>query len=338
MNRSKRRALLLAEIAGLALLAPSPALRFGGGIVTAYGLCTAAAALLAVIVFERLRIRALHLPKNDGPIAVLFRVDALELMLWCIPSALLGARALYVLLRPGYYLFDAGPLSALRLWEGGFLLWGAVLGAMAAACLLARKKKADALALLDGMAVPGLCMIALCRLAERFAGEGLGAWIENPAFARFPFVVMNDYGEWQLAVFLFEAAYALLMTVPVLRARAGKGERIAAALVLYSCGQIVFESLRMDSCLRIGFVRVSQVIAALAVLAVTAWRFAKSGGRRAALKGCILPLACIALIGGVEWALDKTQVSNILLYAVMAALCALMAVNALKNLWKEEKR
>ncbi len=337
MNRSKRKAWLCVELAGLVLLSPSPALRFGGGLITPYGICAAVSALLAVIAFERLRIRALHLPKNDGPIAVLFRVDALELALWCIPSALLGARLAYVLLRPGYYLFDAGLLHALCLWEGGFLLWGAALGAMAAACLLARKRKADALELLDGMAVPGLCMIALCRLAEFFAGEGLGAWIEYPAFSRFPFAVLNDYGEWQLAVFLFEAAYALLVLAPVLRAQAGQGKRLAAALVLYSCGQIVFESLRMDSCLRIGFVRVSQVISALAVLAVTAWRFAKSGGRRAAIRRCVLPLACIAIIGGVEWALDKTQVSNILLYAVMAALCVAMAANALKNLWKEEK-
>ena len=337
MNRSRRKALLALELAGLALLAPSPALRFGGGIVTAYGLCTAAAALLAVIVFERLRIRALHLPKKDGPIAVFFRVDALELALWCVPSALLGARLAYVLLRPGYYLFDMGPLHALCLWEGGFLLWGAVSGAMAAACLLAKKKKENALELLDGMAVPGLLMIALCRLAEVFAGEGLGAWIENPALMRFPIAVSNGYGEWQLAVFLFEAAYALLLIAPVLRAQAGQGKRLAAALVLYGCGQIVFESLRMDSCLRIGFVRVSQVLSALAVLGVTAWQHHLRGGKSAAIRRCVLPLVCIALVGGIEWALDKTQVSNILLYAVMAALCAVMAVNALGGILKNRE-
>ena len=151
---------------------------------------------------------------------------------------------------------------------------------------------------------------------------------------RFPIAVSNGYGEWQLAVFLFEAAYALLLIAPVLRAQAGQGKRLAAALVFYGCGQIVFESLRMDSCLRIGFVRVSQVLSALAVLGVTAWQHHLRGGKSAAIRRCALPLICSALAGGIEWALDKTQVSNILLYAVMAALCAVMAVNALGGILK----
>jgi len=328
MNRRKRKALLALELVLLALLAPSPALRFGGGNVTPYGVCTAAAALLAVFLFERLRLRAVKRPV-DGPIAVIFRVDALELALCCIPAALIGARLLYCAMRPGYYLFDMGLLNVLCLWEGGFLLYGAAAGAMLAAAWLAKRKKTSVAELLDQLAVPGLAVIVLCRLAELFVGEGLGPWLENPAFARFPMAVENAYGEWQLAVFLFEACFALLAIVPVLRVKAGEGKRMAAALALYACGQVFFESLRMDSCLRIGFVRVSQVMSALVILAVTAWLRKKRCGRRAALHGCIVPLACIAVVGGIEWALDKTQVGNVPLYILMAALCAVMAVNAL---------
>ena len=35
-------------------------------------------------------------------------------------------------------------------------------------------------------------------------------------------------------------------------------------------------------------------------------------------------LLCAALVGGIEWALDKTPVSNVLLYGVMIAACAAM--------------
>lgn len=332
MSRRKKKALLALELVFLAVLAPSPALRFDGGIVTLYGVCTTFAALLALVLFERLRLRTIKLPK-DGPIAVILRVDALELALCVIPAALLGARLLYVMMRPGYYLADIW--SALCLWEGGFLLYGAVLGVLLAAARLAKKRKTGVLSLWDQIAVPGLAMVAVCRLAEGFAGEGLGAWIESSAFARFPFAVQNAYSEWQLAVFLFEACFAVLIIVPVLRVKGGEGRRLAWALVLYASAQIVFESMRMDSCLRIGFVRVSQVISALVLLAVTAWLQGKA--RNDAVGRCAVTLACIALIGGIEWALDKTQVGCLLLYAAMAALCALMAANALCMRKKDTK-
>ena len=132
-------------------------------------------------------------------------------------------------------------------------------------------------------------------------------------------------------------AFLMALLMLLLRVKAGKGERMLSALLWYACCQVVLESLRMDSCLRIGFVRVSQVLSALAVLGVTAWQHHLRGGKSAAIRRCALPLICIALVGGIEWALDKTQVSNILLYAVMAALCAVMAVNALGGILKNRE-
>ena len=136
---------------------------------------------------------------------------------------------------------------------------------------------------------------------------------------------------------LFEACYAALIIVPVLRAKGNKGKKTMLALALYAGAQIVFESLRMDSCLRIGFVRVSQVISALVLLAVTAWIQKNAAGKRAVLGRCAVTLICVACIGAIEWALDKTQVDNLLLYIVMAALCALMAANALCIKRKDKK-
>lgn len=328
MNRRKRQLCLALMLLLLPALAPSPALRYGGGAVTAYGVCTALAAAAGVWLFERLRVRrVIGTKRKDGPIAVLFRVDALELALWCIPAALAGARALYVLLRPGYYLFDAGIGHAFALWEGGFLLYGAAAGAMLAAAQLAKKKGESPAALLDDMAAPGLLAIALCRLAEPLAGEGLGPWMENPELCRFPLAVQNGFGEWQLAVFLFEALAALAIMAAVLGVRAGAGRRLRTALAMYSAAQIVLESLRMDGVLRIGFVRVSQALAALVLLALSAG--ARRGNRRAAMRrGALVILGSVA-IGGIEWALDKTQTPNLLLYAAMALVCAGLAANAL---------
>ena len=99
------------------------------------------------------------------------------------------------------------------------------------------------------------------------------------------------------------------------------------ALLLYACCQVVCESLRVDSCPRVGFVRVSQVISAVVILAVTLIRALRAGGRRQAALRAVAMLACAGLVGGIEWALDKTPVDNRILYLVMAAACAAMAVN-----------
>ena len=179
---------------------------------------------------------------------------------------------------------------------------------------------------LDELAAPGLLAIAIARLGEWPTGEGVGAWIENEAMMRLPFAVMNAYEEWQLAVFLFEAAAALLLLIPVLKKRAGSGERILTALLLFASCQVMLESLRMDSCLKIGFVRVAQVISAVVILAVTAIR-ASRRGKKALVRRCALVLLGTALVGGMEWALEKTPVSNALIYALMFAVCAGFAVN-----------
>ena len=91
--------------------------------------------------------------------------------------------------------------------------------------------------------------------------------------------------------------------------------------------QVLLESLRMDGCLKIGFVRVSQVLSAVVILTVTVLHAMGRGGRKAAIQRVLIFVLCAGGVGGIEWALDKTPISNLLLYAVMAAFCAAMYVN-----------
>lgn len=327
MNRRIKVALLVLMLAALVGLVPSPTLAMER---TPYGACVALAGLAAVLTLRLMRLAWVkrRYGQADGPTAVVFKVETLDLALWCIPAAFVGARLLYCLMRFSFYFLETGPLSVLRTWEGGFMLYGAAFTALLAAGLLARHRGADVAATLDELAVPGLLAVAVCRLGEGLIGEGVGAWVESEALMRFPLAVQNEFGEWQLAIFMLEAAATLLMALYALRVRTGTGERITTALLLYACCQVVMESLRMDACLKIGFVRVNQVISAVVIFAIAVLRARRAGGsaliiRRAAGLG-----ACVALIGGIEWALDKTPVSNVLLYGVMTAACAAMYVCA----------
>lgn len=295
--------------------------------VTAYGLSVSFAALCAVMLLCALRRREARRIGGTGTIWIMGVVDPLKLAVCCIPAALVGARLLYCLVRFSFFFLELGPLSVLNTRMGGFLLYGAVFGAMIAAACLAKAEHVSIVNTLDDLAAPGMLAILICRLAEGTTTEGVGAWLENEALWRFPIAVQNEYGEWQLAVFMIEAAIAAVILVLLLVRRYEKGERILTALLLYACCQAVCESLRMDSCLRIGFVRISQVISAVVILAVTLIRALRYGSWKTALQRALIVLACVAIVGGLEWALDKTEVDNRILYLAMSAACAVMMVN-----------
>lgn len=329
MNQMIKTVLTALVLLAFIGLVPSPALAMG---MTPYGVFVAAAGLLAIALLCAQRAKAARRchPHADGPIAVIHKVHHLDLALFAMIPAFICARLAYCLARFSFYFMEMGPMSVLRTWEGGFMLYGAVLGALLGTAALAKRRGADVAATLDEIACPGLLAVAVCRLGEFSAYEGVGTWIENPLLMRLPFAVCNEYGEWQLAVFLWAALAALILMGCMARVKAGTGERILSALLLYACCQVVLESLRMDSCLKVGFVRVSQVLSAVVILLVTLLRARRNGGEKMMIRRAAVVAALVALVGGIEWALDKTVLSNILLYLVMIAASVGLAVNGMR--------
>ena len=303
--------------------------------MTLYGQFVALAAVFAILLVRSSRRQTLRIGSDPEAIEAIEKIDTITLALCCLPAALVGARLLYCLFRFDFYFVELGPLSVLRTWEGGFMLYGAAGGAMLAAWALAKAKGVSPAIILDEIAAPGMMAIAISRMAEGMTTEGVGTWIENELFCRFPFAVQNEWGEWQLAVYLFETVAAIVILCVLLRRRDfARGEKMLTAVLLYAGCQIVLESLRMDACLRIGFVRVSQVLSGVAVLAVTLIRSLRAGRKQAAVSGALC-VAGIAAAGIIEWALDKTSVSNLILYPVMIIVCAVMIVNGMRYMKKE---
>lgn len=306
--------------------------------MTAYGIGVALAALLAVLLLcAQLRGEARRAGGNAS-VALMGHVQPLRLAVCCIPAAFVCARLLYCLARFSFFFMELGPLSVFNTRMGGFLLYGAVLGAMLAAAAVARHDGVSVAAALDDLAAPGMLAVLICRLFEGATTEGVGAWVENEALWRFPIAVQNEFGEWQYAVFLLEALIAAILLAVLLARRYAPGERIMTALLLYACCQVVCESLRMDSCPRIGFVRVSQVLSAVVILGVTLIRASRARGVRGAAVCGTIVLACCGVVGGIEWALDKTPIDNRILYLAMSAACAAMAVCGSHFSGKDERK
>ena len=207
--------------------------------VTPYGACVALAALAGAVLLDVAGKRYARVLPGGPRTAALFML-----------CGFVGARLLYCLLRLPYYM-EVGFVHMLMTREGGFLLYGALSGVAAAAWLLTRGDRGSFAEAMDELTLPGLAVIALCRLAEGFAGEGLGDWVEEGFFCRLPFAAPNVYGEYQWALFIPEALAAVCIFAACRNEPTGEGRRAQRALTLYAACQIVLESLRMDGVLKI---------------------------------------------------------------------------------------
>ncbi len=259
---------------------------------------------------------------------------------WCLPLALIGARLFYSLARINFIVDLYGLDFILRLWEGGFAFWGAAGGSALAGLICARRMRLKTKDVLNAAVPALLLMLVLGRFAEYFSGQGYGPMVETPAWQFFPLAVQNEYGEWNLAIFVAEGVTALVALA--LSVRTFKTHKALKSLIIVAAAQIVWESMRRDSNLRWGFVRVSQLTAVLvlfAVLCVYMIRRFKAGKKPAYLIArcaafAVLTGGCIAL----EFAMDKSPLPYVWCWLIMAVCAAGMAILPWTLLPKADER
>lgn len=272
-------------------------------------------------------------------------LDALSLFsLLAIPFAWIGARLYYCLARLTLYI-EIGLENIFKVQEGGFAIWGAILGVVLAALLVAKITGQRPVAFLDSIAPAGALTLALGRLAEGLSGEGYGPMVENIKFAFFPLAISNEWGEWYFAIFVLEALTALILFAFLIRSNRKNGRSAHLFFIVYCTTQILYESLRRDSMLRWLFVRVSQLNAALVLGGMMSYflhqwkkhaKDKRKPGKYLALRwiGFLLCLAGIILC---EFAVDKSAslsvgMSYLLmsLFTLGAGICAYQATDSAK--------
>ena len=264
-----------------------------------------------------------------------------------LPLGLVGARLFYCLARLTLYL-EIGIGNVLRLWDGGFALWGAVGGVVLAALLTAKITRQSAVKLLDVLSAPAALVIALSRFAEFASGEGIGMEVENAFFQRFPFAVFDPEWEvWFWAVFMAEGLVALAIFILLQVRKPGcSGDRAKLFLVLYCSAQILLESLRRDEFLRWLFVRVSQLTAVLVLgglmfYALYRWVKADKVHRmpvKALIINWVIFLAGVGLCIAMEFAVDKSADMPVwLCYCIMAVCCVAFGTTSYKLILQRVK-
>ena len=218
-------------------------------------------------------------------------------------------------------------------WQPGVLFYGGMLGAVLAMAIAGGRDWAK---LLESHAPSMALMLAFARVAEGFMGQGYGEyWYEESTFfCRFPFMTYDPYYEqWGWALFMAEAAIALIILIVLLvKKPAFDGDSMLLLFGLYASAQVVLESLRRDEFLRWGFVRVEELLSAVVILVVLVLYWARTGRLQAAYKAILMAVfvgmvvMCLLLEFATEGriafltALDVRQC-----YTAMAACCAVMA-------------
>ncbi len=225
-----------------------------------YGLLIALAILVGVWLCGKNTAR-LSLPRDAG----------LDVALWGVPCALIGARLYYVVFRWADYASD--PLSILRVWEGGLAIYGGVIGGLIGVFLLSRRRKVPFWALVD-MTIPSLLLgQAIGRWGNFFNQEAYGNPVSDPRLQFFPYAVLTQ-GQWYQATFFYESMWDLagFFILWFTRKKWRLGDGLPAYMIVYGLGRVWIEGLRSDSLYIPGTaVRVSQVLSGLMVLAGALW-------------------------------------------------------------------
>lgn len=297
-----------------------------GQPVTGFGLGMAGAMLLMLAVMGGW----CHARKQDDGVFIRFAALA-------VPLTLLCSRVLFVLADCTYYLTTlSNPALALRFWDGGYSLMGAVLGFMLAAWLSEKIMRLPGKPLLDGAALALPLGILVERLCEPGTDMGLGKAIATPAFM---FLGVEDplTGEWVHPVFYYEAAVAGILFV-VLLICAVRGKKTAGSLlgiftVLFAATQIFFECMRNDNHMVVHFVPVQQVAELLMLLTVLGcWtkRLAQNGTKKSQIMLIwLVVITCVVLTVFMEFRIDRGSM-KLLYYSVIALCMAVVSVLALR--------
>ena len=232
-------------------LIPSPSLSsFSVGPLTIhfYALCIITGIAAAIWIGRR---RYANLGGNPD--------DVSEVAIWAVPFGIIGGRIYHVITSPAQYFGENGnPIDALRIWEGGLGIWGAIsLGAVGAYLYFrTHKTSLNFRQLLDSLA-PGVVLAqAIGRIGNYFNQEVFGKPTELPWGLEIDLVNRPDGFESYTTfhpTFLYELLWCLVVAVLLIKLpgflkkiTSNQGDVFTLYILGYTLGRVWIEGLRID--------------------------------------------------------------------------------------------
>jgi prolipoprotein diacylglyceryl transferase len=186
--------------------------------------------------------------------------DIADISILVVPIGIIGGRLYHVITTPELYFGSHGHLiDALKIWNGGMGIWGAVaLGTLAAFYahrrLAKRKPATPSFGRLADALAPGLVLAqAIGRWGNWFNGELFGRPTKLPWGLEIP-VALRPPGYANFATFhptfLYESIWCVGVAVALLYAerrwKLVNGQVFALYVLLYTLGRAWIEALRID--------------------------------------------------------------------------------------------
>lgn len=216
--------------------------------------------------------------------------EIFDLAIYVIPAGIIGGRLYHVITTPELYFgFAATPgtpvhfLNAVKIWEGGMGIWGAVaLGTCVAHIYYQSKPRSlDFPRALDALAPGVLVAQAIGRWGNWFNAELFGRPSDLPWALRIP-LTHRPIGFESFATFhptfLYESLWCLAVAVLILFFAPIKklkpGNTFLLYVAFYSLGRLWIEALRIDTAHLFFGLRINIWVAAACLLLSTAliWR------------------------------------------------------------------
>ncbi|QNF92917.1 prolipoprotein diacylglyceryl transferase [Janibacter sp. YB324] len=235
---------------------PSPTvgvLELGPLTIHAYALCILAGIAAAIWIGDR------RLRDRGGEAGVV-----LDVAMWAVPFGIVGGRIYHVITTPQPYFGEGGhPIDALKIWEGGLGIWGAVALGAVGAWIGCRQLRVSFLTFADAV-VPGILVAqAIGRWGNWFNNEIYGPATDLPwgleihrwdgATGRAAVDAAGDpvvLGTFH-PTFLYESLFLLVLAVALLvldrRLRLAPGQVMALYIAGYPVGRFFIELLRTDA-------------------------------------------------------------------------------------------
>ena len=257
--------------------------------IRAYALCIIAGIIVAMVVGDR------RWAARGGERGVIY-----DIALWAVPFGLIGGRVYHVMTdwRTYFGPDGAGAGAALRIWEGGLGIWGAVALGGVGAWIACRRKGIPLPAFGDAVA-PGIVLAqAIGRLGNYFNQELYGRETTVPwgmeIFYRRDWSGVVDVhsldgvstGEVAAVVhptFLYELLWNVLVFIVLIwadrRFRLGHGRLFALYVAGYSLGRFWIELMRDDTATLIAGIRINVFTATFVFIGAVVYMLLAPKGR-----------------------------------------------------------
>jgi prolipoprotein diacylglyceryl transferase len=183
-----------------------------------------------------------------------------DVAIWAIPFGIVGARIYHVATDPELYFGDGKHVvDALKIWQGGLGIWGAIAGGALGAWIACRRYGVSFSSVADALA-PGLLVAqAIGRIGNYFNQELFGKPTTKPWGLEIDAVHRPD-GYLQYATFhptfLYELLWNLAAAAVIIavdrRVKLTGGRAFALYAMLYTAGRVWIEALRIDTANHIG--------------------------------------------------------------------------------------